>query len=303
MSFFDEFGPLFHEANATALPVLIDGFMLSRRASGVSKTTLETYQRAFKQLLRSLPPECIKDARQITPVHLQRWAASMISNYADATRDQRIAKIKAFFAWCVAEGFLESDPAAKLKRPRNTWQPEPFSISEIQRILETARQGRHADRDYAMICLLLDAGLRISELCSVPVDAVDLQSGQIRIVGKGNKTRTVVIGERCKMALWRWLMMRPSCDVPSLFVTQNLRAFDRRVASRLVRRIGKRAGVARCYPHRFRHTFAVFYLRGGGDPYSLQYLLGHKDMTVTRMYVKLAAVDVKELYKSPLDRL
>jgi site-specific recombinase XerD len=66
--------------------------------------------------------------------------------------------------------------------------------------------------------------------------------------------------------------------------------------------IGKQLGV-RIYPHKFRHTFALQYLKLGGDPYSLQYLLGHEDMTVTREYVKIAARDVTDLYKSPLDAL
>jgi integrase/recombinase XerD len=72
--------------------------------------------------------------------------------------------------------------------------------------------------------------------------------------------------------------------------------------SRLISRIGQRAGV-HAYPHRFRHTFALTYLRLGGDPYSLQYLLGHEDMVTVREYVKIAAVHVQEMYKSPLDAL
>lgn len=85
--------------------------------------------------------------------------------------------------------------------------------------------------------------------------------------------------------------------------SRNNRALSPLVVGRHVRNIGKRAGVSPCYPRLFRHTFAVLYLRAGGDPFTLQYLLGHSDMTVTRMYVKLAAVDVIEMYKSPLDRL
>lgn len=153
------------------------------------------------------------------------------------------------------------------------------------------------------VSLLADTGVRASELCSAPVNALDLDAGQLHVIGKGGAKRSLVIGKRTKSALWRWLMVRPQCDAPNLFVSQNGRTLARTVLGRHVRHIGSLAGISPCYPHLFRHTFAVMYLRAGGDAYSLQYLLGHSDMTVTRMYVKLAAVDVAALYRSPVDRL
>ena len=120
--------------------------------------------------------------------------------------------------------------------------------------------------------------------------------------GKGGKVRTVMVGKRTKEALWRWMVTQPE-EIPWLFCTENGRQFERQVMTRLVARIGQRAGLEHVYPHRLRHTFALLYLKNRGDPYSLQYLLGHEDMTVTREYVRVLAQDAREMYKSPLDWL
>jgi site-specific recombinase XerD len=224
--------------------------------------------------------------------------------YAPATRDQRISKVKAFFAWAHREKFLPSNPASHLKRPRQTWQPDPFSKEEVTRILDAAQKGRTAVRDYALVCMLLDTGIRASELCALTPENIDLSTGRIKVIdGKGGKDRTLMLGKRCKNALWRYQMQRPETWVPNLFVSERGAILHRTVLGRQIRIIGERAKVMPCYPHRFRHTFAVMYLKAGGDAYSLQYLLGHSDMAVTRQYVKLAAIDVSEMYRSPLDRL
>jgi site-specific recombinase XerD len=111
----------------------------------------------------------------------------------------------------------------------------------------------------------------------------------------------VVIGQRAKEALWRWMMQRPE-EAEYLFCTEEGRKLGRVRLRVIVYNIGKNVGV-HCYPHRLRHTFALQYLKLRGDPYSLQHLLGHEDMTTVRVYVKVAAADVVEMYRSPLDAL
>lgn len=290
------------DRSTLSLAQLVKGYGLYQQAKGCSPITRETARRALAGLARDLPQQCLDDATAITPGHMVEWAAGM-DKYAAATRDQRIAKVKAFFAWAAREGFLSDSPAAGLKRPRNNWQPTPMTKEQLKRVLDEAGKTRLPERDTAIVSLLIDTGLRVSELCAAPVNALDLDSGQLRVVGKGGLQRTLIVGKRTKSALWRWLMVRPQCDAPNLFVSRNGKPLARTILGRHIRHIGERAGVTPCYPHLFRHTFAVMYLRAGGDAYSLQYLLGHSDMTVTRMYVSIAAVDVGELYKSPLDRL
>lgn len=285
----------------TALSKLFDGFTLAKEADGVADTTLTTYRVMYRALVAYLPLECLNDAAAIQPSHLQSWIVSM-SALATATRDQRIAKAKAFFSWCHANGFLETNPAAALKRPKKDWQPDPLTVEEVERVLAASKVGPMKVRNYALVCTFLDSGIRNSELCALQIGDLSLKTGQIHIRdGKGGKARTVLVGKQTKEALWRWLMMRPE-GAATLFCTERGRPLSRVPLQKLVAKIGRRAGV-RVYPHRLRHTFALLYLKNHGDPYTLQYLLGHEDMTVTREYVKIAAQDAVDLYKSPLDSI
>jgi site-specific recombinase XerD len=285
----------------TALKQLFDGFLLAKEADGVRETTLETYRVMYRSLVNGLDPGPLQDAASISPQDLQRWVVGL-GGYARATRDQRIAKCKSFFAWCQANGFLDANPAENLKRPKKNWQPDPLSSERLGFLLDTARQGRNGARNYAILCVLLDSGIRNTELCNLTVDDVSLKTGQIKVTeGKGAKVRTVIIGKRAKEALWRWMMQRPASS-DYLFCTEQGRQLHRVRLRVIVANIGKRVGI-HVYPHRLRHTFALQYLKLGGDPYSLQYLLGHEDMTTVREYVKIAAADVLDMYRSPLDAL
>jgi integrase/recombinase XerD len=288
----------------TALKTLFDGFCLAKEANGVRPRTLEAYRLMYQALVRDLPPEKLADASTLTVQDLQEWAISLRKRLATATVDQRIAKAKAFFNWCVTEGFLETNPIASVKRPKKNWQPDPLSEEEITALLDAARYGRASVRNTAILCTLLDSGLRNTELCRLKVGDVSLKTGQLHVREgmKGGKPRTVLIGRKAKEALWRWMMQRPD-GAEFLFCTEQGRPLDRTRLRVIVNHLGQRAGVSRCYPHRLRHTFALLYLKGGGDPYTLQYLLGHEDMTVTREYVKIAAQDAREMYRSPLDAL
>ena len=289
-------------AKAHTLRTLFDGFLLSKEADGIEPRTAEAYELMFKTLVQDFPPEKLEDPRTLTNQDFQEWAIALWERLATATLDQRLAKAKAFFNWCVREGFLESSPACKVKRPKNNWQPDPLSEDEITMLLQAAKQGRATARNYAIICIFLDSGIRNTELCKLKVEDVSIKRGEIKIhEGKGDKDRTVLIGRKAKDALWRWLMQRPS-EAEYLFCTEFGAEIKRDHMCRIVRRIGLRAGI-RVYPHRLRHTFALQYIKKGGDPYTLQYLLGHEDMTVTRMYVKMAAKDVTRTYRSLLDGL
>jgi site-specific recombinase XerD len=221
--------------------------------------------------------------------------------YASATRDQRIAKAKTFFKWGFDNGFLESDPSVALKRPKNDWQPDPFSPDELHFLLDQSKRGSMGVRDHSIVCTLLDTGLRAVELVRLKPEDVSIKTGQVKVYhGKGGKSRTTIMGKRSKEALWRWMTICP--ESPYLYCTSTGRRMLESHLYLTIKRIGDKVSI-RAYPHRFRHTFATQYLKLGGDPYSLQYLLGHEDMTITKMYVKLAAQDVKDLYRSPLDAL
>lgn len=287
---------------ALSLRSLFDGFLLAKEADGVRPRTLEAYRLMYSNIVRDFPPEKLENPQDLTIQDFQEWVIGLRKRLATATVDQRIAKAKAFFNWCVKEGFLETTPIGAIKRPKKNWQPDPLSEEEVTILLDSTRYSWASVRDRAILSVLLDSGMRNSELCHLKVEDITIKTGEVKIRdGKGGKDRTVLIGKRAKEALWRWMMERPE-EAKYLFCTVQGKPIDRTRLGVIVRRLGERVNI-RVYPHRLRHTFALMFLKNGGDPYTLQYLLGHEDMSTVREYVKIAAQDAKEMYRSPLDAL
>jgi integrase/recombinase XerD len=158
--------------------------------------------------------------------------------------------------------------------------------------------------------LLLDTGLRSSELCALNLGDVDLKSGKILVRGgeaggaKGGKGRTVYLGAAARRAVWRYLVTRDDkTDERAPLFSAGLRHLTRDALRHLVGRLGHAADVKDAHPHRFRHTFAITYLRWGGDVFTLQRLLGHGSLDMVQYYARLAQVDLEQAHRraSPVD--
>jgi integrase/recombinase XerD len=165
-----------------------------------------------------------------------------------------------------------------------------------------------ADRDRAIILLLADTGIRASELCSIKMKDVNLNNHSVKVVGKGNKERIVFFGKRTSKALWKHLMLRLNAEQPEDYLfpvdyPRDPRKMRRGILMHLLKRIGERAGVRGVHPHRYRHTFAITYLRNGGDVLTLQALLGHADLKMVKRYAQVAASDCARVHQaaSPVD--
>lgn len=170
-------------------------------------------------------------------------------------------------------------------------------------------QGR---RNLAIILLLLDSGIRVSELVSIEVDDVNLAEGDIKIKrAKGNRERIVPIGSLVQKSLWKYINCnrpKPVIDrVNALFLSDYGMPLLVSGIQQMLRRYGKRLGITgvRCSPHTFRHTFAKNYLLNGGDIFSLQKILGHSSLASVRVYLNLFASDIKKQHQrfSPVDNL
>ncbi len=184
----------------------------------------------------------------------------------------------------------------------------PFDEKQIKDILKvTDRQTFIGIRDYAVISLMLDTGLRISEVTSITKNDI-LNSGQILVTGKGNKERVVPIGRACWNAMSDYL--KHVQDIPNnqpIFVSIYDKPLNRHTFNARLKIYGKEAGIenVRVSCHTLRHTFARLYLLNGGDQFSLQDILGHESMEMVRRYVKMFASDLKEQHRkfSPADNL
>jgi site-specific recombinase XerD len=161
-------------------------------------------------------------------------------------------------------------------------------------------------RDRAIVLVLLDTGIRVSEMCNLLTRDVDMKSGAIQVRrGKLDKGRTVYVGNVARDALWCYVSKRKNsrADDP-VFETTRGQAMDRSAVRKLLLTAGQRAEIVESVtPHRLRHTIAITYLRNGGDVYTLQRLLGHSSMEMVRRYLALAQTDVADAHRraSPAD--
>ena len=159
--------------------------------------------------------------------------------------------------------------------------------------------------------ILLDTGLRASELCALKVENVDLRTGKVEVAhgaeggAKGGRGRIVYLGKVARKAIWRYLVDRDDGEEPyaPVFVTKDGRPMNPSSLRLLIKRLGKKARVQNVYPHKFRHTFAITYLRSGGDVFTLQSLLGHGSLDMVRHYAQIAEIDLRDAHRraSPAD--
>lgn len=295
----------------------VEGYLLNANARRLSKYTIADYSytfRKFQDFLMADPPFEEITAKDIeTFLALQEVSKKTVLNYHIG--------LSALWTWAVDEGIVMEHIVQKVERPR----PEkrsivPYSEGDVRAMLNSLTSSKpytrprkcesthalpQAERNRAIILLLLDTGIRASELCELSINQVDLQNRRITVYGKGSKERTIPISNRTAQAIWRYLKTDRKEDYVSerLFTTLNGNPMDRDRLLKSIRSIGRRAGVQRANVHRFRHTFAINYLRNGGDPFSLQISLGHSTMEMVKNYLSIAQADLEKshLRASPVD--
>ncbi len=228
-----------------------------------------------------------------------------------ATVRGHLKALKVFAGWLRREGYLSRDPLAALEVPRDDRRLFPvFSDGQLDALLRVAEgDSLRAHRWTAVLWVLLDTGLRLSELTGLTLERVDLEVGSARVVGKGGKERLVPIGSAALFALRRYLDRRGGPARGAVFLDDDGRPLSPTAVYKGIRSLGARAGISgvRCSPHTFRHTFATRYLLLGGDLLTLARLLGHSphSLEVTQRYVTLLDADLRAAHRrfSPGDDL
>lgn len=216
--------------------------------------------------------------------------------------------LRGFFNWLEEEGMIEGNPMKRLKAPvARTETKQPIAAEHITALLQAARNSSHKKRNEALLLLLLDTGLRASEVCSLKVEDIDLTTRSFRVCGKGNKIRVAYFGQATLKSLVSYLRSRRAEPREPLFASRTGGALTANSLRQLTERLARVAGVppSQCSPHAFRRTFAVSILRAGANLFSVQAMLGHTDLQMTRRYVSLAEADVESQHRqfSPVDKL
>jgi site-specific recombinase XerD len=208
--------------------------------------------------------------------------------------------LRTFFRWLEFEGYTDGNPIESVRSPiARADQIQPFSQEQIAALLLAARQSKHATRDETIILLLLDTGIRSSELCGLRRQDIDLPGKRVTVLGKGDKRRNVYFSRMTSKALNGYIRSRKAMPSDPFFLSERGDAMTRSGLQQLMRRLGKTAGIeaVRCSPHTFRHTCALWFLKNGGQVFALKELLGHTNLQMTLRYVNLAEADVQDQHR------
>lgn len=279
-----------------------------------SPKTIELRRGLLDRLLRFLES---KEYTGCGRVELRQFFATLVNERTGAAQRPSTVEtyhrnISALFNWLIEEEIITESPMRRIPKPKVPRdQIQPLSEAQIQALLEAARRSYFGIRNQALVLFFLDTGVRASEGAGLPIQHLDLTNRTARIVGKGNKLRTVCFGKRTARALYRYLPDGVIDSTRAVFVAESGNTvhepLTRSGVYQIVAELGKAAGIkgVRCSPHTLRHTFALSYLRSGGSLLALKLLLGHENLQMTNRYVALAEADLQNQHRhhSPMDRL
>jgi len=279
---------------------------------GFSENTIAAYRNDLHQLAGFIEEEATKRG-SIPP-----WASfdrqSMLSylldlrqrNYAATTIARKVAAVRSFFKFMVAEGLIKANPIQDVRSPKiGRSLPKPISFSQVRLLIE--QPGKlstpEAKRDGAMLELLYASGMRVSELVSLNLGDVDLENGYVRCLGKGNKERVIPIYEQAVLAVKEYIEeTRPQLvhndDEKALFLNPRGERLTRQGFWQKLKGYAKSANLkSEVTPHTLRHSFATHMLSGGADLRSVQELLGHANISTTQVYTHLTTEHIRRTYE------
>lgn len=259
---------------------LVEEFITAKIAAGLSPATIRTYRQRLAFFLAWLGD------REITRATLRGYLAHLMEqpSLTPTSRASYFRDVSVLCSWCVDEGITETNPARKLAPRVPKKLPASYRPEHLAALLRVA-----GPRDRALIVVLLDTGLRASELCSLTRDALDWADGSFRVVGKGGKERDGWL-HPYSLELLRLALEGRHDDDPALWMGRKGPLTPNGV-HQAIERLAKSAGIrgnVRRLLHSFRATFAKNYVCAGGDLESLRRLLGHEDISMSAHYAQLA---------------
>ncbi|MGP5396868.1 tyrosine recombinase XerC [Arthrobacter rhombi] len=312
--------------DASGLPVeyevALDGF---ERYLALERSRSEHTRRAYLSDVTSLlefatNEHRIKALAEIDLAVLRLWLGEQQARgKAPATLARHAASLRTFMAWALREEIIPADPSLRLRSPKNAKRlPHVLQDSQMHRLLDdepqaesgaaptpapTPRQRAVADRDRAILELLYATGIRVGELTGLDVDDIDHDRRTLRVLGKGDKERTVPFGQPAHQALSDWIsrgrtQLAINGSGPALFLGERgARMGARQVRSMVQRALEGLGDTAARGPHALRHTAATHLLDGGADLRTVQELLGHSSLATTQLYTHVSVDRLRNSYQ------
>jgi integrase/recombinase XerC len=231
---------------------------------------------------------------------LRSWLGELARIHAASSIARKVAAARSWLRWMRKRGIVVKGAGEQIGSPR-VRRPLPtfLSVDAAKQVVEAPDDTSLGKRDRAILELLYGSGLRVSELCALDREDIDLAGASVRVRGKGNKERIVPLGRKCMAALREHASDRgPGAKDPgALFLTPRGRRVTRQSVHRLVRRYGVLgAGRGDLFPHALRHTCATHMLEGGADLRSIQEFLGHASLSTTQKYTHVTLEQIMRVY-------
>lgn len=261
--------------------------------------TLKAYGRDTRALLALAGGRALES---IGMHDVRRFVAALHSRGQSPRSLARVlSSWRGLYDWLIRERLAKANPCNGVKPPRAAKRlPEALSPDEAVRLVCVEEDSPAGRRDRALFELAYSCGLRVSELTGLDVESVDLRTGEVRVLGKGSKTRIVPVGAPAIEAVKAWLPQRAACARPgerALFVGRAGRRLSPREVQRRIKHRAAQAGLAvDVHPHMLRHSFASHVLQSSGDLRAVQEMLGHASIASTQVYTHLDFQHLAKVY-------
>jgi integrase/recombinase XerD len=281
----------------------LDSLRVERR---LAENTVRSYHRDLGLCARFFAERGLSDPARVSHRDIQDYLQWLSSQGLSArSRARNLSALRAFYRFLKLEGKTEKDPTEWIEAPRG-WKKLPpcLTVAEVEMLLGSPDPGTAAGiRDAALLALLYDCGLRVSELASLRLEAVDMESWLIRVPGKGGRERFVPFGEAALEIVQRYVtearpLLARNRRNHYLFPGRRGSHLTRQGLWKIVKRHLRESGVRRnVSPHTLRHSFATHLMENGADLRSVQMLLGHADISSTQIYTHLSQERLKKIHR------
>lgn len=270
-----------------------------RNEKQYSALTAENYARDLRHLF-GLSGETPLASLKIH--HIRRYIAQLHSKgLSGRSLARMLSAWRGFFTYLMRDHGLADNPCVGLRAPKSAKTlPQALSPDEASRMVDLPTDSNEAIRDKAIFELFYSSGLRLAELVNLDPPQLDMTAGEIRVIGKGNKTRIVPLGQYAISALQAWLAVREQLakmDEPALFVGSRGQRISPRVVQLRMKQWGIKQGItSNVHPHLLRHSFATHVLQSSGDLRAVQEMLGHASISSTQIYTHLDFQYLSKIY-------
>ncbi|EHK0753231.1 tyrosine recombinase XerC [Vibrio parahaemolyticus] len=273
-----------------------------RSEKGLSLHTQRNYKQQLETMAQHLAEMGLKDWSQVDAGWVRQLAGKgMREGMKASSLATRLSSLRSFFDFLILRGEMSANPAKGVSAPRKKRPlPKNLDVDEVNQLLEVNEDDPLAIRDRAMMELMYGAGLRLAELVSVDVRDVQLRSGELRVIGKGDKERKVPFSGMATEWAGKWLRVRGDLAVPgepALFVSKlGTRISHRSVQKRMAEWGQKQSVASHISPHKLRHSFATHMLESSNNLRAVQELLGHENISTTQIYTHLDFQHLAQAY-------